>query len=156
MLLASIVVVAVLGMLVAWIASFVDNWSRDWTTNVAETSVDAEDAHLHPLQCDLSPQELASTVVEAVASMQRWSVIEEPKIRSETNDEIELKLEHRTLLMHFRDDVTVTIRPTDRGSILNARSKSRIGTGDLGQNPRNLRQLLAAVMKELERNKKGN
>jgi uncharacterized protein (DUF1499 family) len=53
-------------------------------------------------------------------------------------------------LFRFKDDITV--RVINRGSerVLAAKSRSRVGKGDLGQNPRNLKQLLEAVRTKLE------
>jgi uncharacterized protein (DUF1499 family) len=50
-----------------------------------------------------------------------------------------------TPLMRYKDDIRVRIVPAASGSRVSAESRSRIGRGDLGQNPRNLRELLAAV-----------
>jgi uncharacterized protein (DUF1499 family) len=38
--------------------------------------------------------------------------------------------------------------PESRGSLLRAKSQSRIGKGDLGQNARNLRALVRGLQKE--------
>lgn len=148
-----IVAVAMVVMLAAWIVSYVDDWSRDWNTNVAETTVEANDTNLRPINSTLSPQKLADATLAAVSTLRRWSVVEKSELEPNTEMQpgIRLKLLHSTLLMHFKDDVTVTILGTDGGSVLNARSQSRIGKGDLGQNPRNLRQLHAAVRRELEK-----
>lgn len=45
----------------------------------------------------------------------------------------------------FRDDVVVRVRPDARGSRIDVRSVSRIGTSDLGANARRVREFAAAV-----------
>lgn len=54
-----------------------------------------------------------------------------------------------TSLLHFRDDVRVTISEIGKGARLECRSRSRLGTYDFGQNGRNLRELLREVEREL-------
>jgi uncharacterized protein (DUF1499 family) len=51
----------------------------------------------------------------------------------------------RTFWFGFRDDVVIRITPADGGSVLDIRSKSRIGRGDVGTNARRIRAYLAAV-----------
>ena len=41
----------------------------------------------------------------------------------------------------FYDDITVILR-SERGNSVKATSQSRVGKGDLGQNPRNLKELV--------------
>ena len=64
---------------------------------------------------------------------------------------IALHLVRSTRLIGFRDDVWVLLeeRPDAGGVRLHAESRSRVGKGDLGQNPRNLRELLGWVRQEL-------
>jgi hypothetical protein len=45
----------------------------------------------------------------------------------------------------LKSDVTLRISSDDGGSILRAESISRFGRADLGQSPRNLHELLAAL-----------
>jgi uncharacterized protein (DUF1499 family) len=49
---------------------------------------------------------------------------------------------HRTRVFRFVDDVTIRLEATESGTRIRARSQSRIGKGDLGQNRRNLIELL--------------
>ena len=50
-----------------------------------------------------------------------------------------------TGLFRFVDDVVVRVRPEDRGSKIDVRSKSRDGQGDMGANAARIRALLAAI-----------
>lgn len=50
-----------------------------------------------------------------------------------------------TFWFRFKDDVVIRIRPDGTGSMLDARSLSRIGGGDAGANARRLRRFLAIL-----------
>jgi uncharacterized protein (DUF1499 family) len=136
-----LVPLALLGILVAT----VDDWSRDLTQNYAETSPDAADPALRPIEIAGPPDELTAAVARAVARLPRWV----QGSQEVSGDATVLRLVRTTPLMRFQDDITVRVRPSARGSRLEASSKSRVGKGDLGQNPRNLRELLTAVREEL-------
>lgn len=137
-----VIVVGVVLTLLVIVCLQVDDWSRDWTTNFAETTAEAEDINLRPIESSLSPEKLAGLVVETMKPADRWTV-ESP--RSVEAGRIEIDLVHKTFWMGFKDDVQVTIEASDGGSRLSATSQSRIGKGDLGQNPRNLKDLISRV-----------
>ncbi len=90
-----------------------------------------------------SPEELLEAIRQAVKELPRW--------RLEEATETKLHAVRRTRLLRFEDDVTVTVQPRNRGSEAHFESASRVGKGDLGQNPRNLKEFLAAVNRELSR-----
>lgn len=50
-----------------------------------------------------------------------------------------------TFFFGFKDDVVIRVRPTDGGTRVDVRSKSRVGVGDLGANAARIRRLLAAL-----------
>jgi uncharacterized protein (DUF1499 family) len=143
----------------------VDDWSRDWTENTAITSVDAKDPWLRPGQLAMTPREVAERLERWATGASAWEVVSR-----ESDGPVEhLHLVHKTRLWRFRDDVHVKIEPMEEednpdaalsgveqaGAARNggaemrarvsAKSASRIGKGDLGQNPRNLRELMRAV-----------
>ena len=60
-----------------------------------------------------------------------------------------LNLVHSTRIFRFKDDVTVRTFREDVTTRSVFESTSRIGKGDFGQNPRNLRELLDALDAEL-------
>jgi uncharacterized protein (DUF1499 family) len=135
----------VLGCLVAGLLAIavvlvthVEDWSRDLSTNVAATSDEARDPRLRPIASPLAPADLAERVVSAARSLPRWELVE----RSRDGEFIVLHFVRTTGLLQFQDDIRVRIDPAARGSRLSAESRSRVGKGDLGQNPRNLRELL--------------
>ena len=119
----------------------IDDWSRDWTTNSATTRPDHDDPTLRSKSSSLSPAEVAEKLSEWVDAQPQWELVS----REPVETGFQLTLIHSTRLWRFRDDVTVTIEAGTEGSTINATSQSRIGQGDLGQNPRNLRELLQAI-----------
>lgn len=54
-----------------------------------------------------------------------------------------------TRLFKFKDDVTITVLSENGTSVVNVRSKSRIGKGDLGTNARRIRAFQAELAKRL-------
>lgn len=52
-------------------------------------------------------------------------------------------------LMHFADDVVLIVEPAGTGSIVNMRSRSRVGKSDLGVNYQRIRSFLADLQKWL-------
>jgi uncharacterized protein (DUF1499 family) len=49
-----------------------------------------------------------------------------------------LQFECTTPLLHFKDDITVTVEPVSTGSLVHLRSAARVGWGDLGANTRHV------------------
>jgi uncharacterized protein (DUF1499 family) len=116
----------------------VDDWGRDLSTNVAETSHHATDPLLRPLTASLPPDELARRVREAAVVLPRW------QFEREVTEDSGLRLDfvRTTRLFRFRDDIAVWILDAGEERTIRARSASRLGGADLGQNPRNLRMLM--------------
>ena len=56
----------------------------------------------------------------------------------------------RTSIFRFEDDVVIRIRPDGTGSIVDIRSKSRIGQGDRGANAHRIRTYQAALAARLK------
>jgi uncharacterized protein (DUF1499 family) len=56
-----------------------------------------------------------------------------------------IHLTRRTKLFGFVDDIRLRLEAVESGTHVHGRSKSRVGLSDLGQNRRNLRQLIAAL-----------
>lgn len=87
------------------------------------------------------PDELARAIESAVEKLPSWTL--------EGSQDGTIHAVRRTRIFRFKDDVTVRISERDAGSEATFESASRVGKGDLGQNPRNLQQLLEAVNEEL-------
>jgi len=138
-LLAAGALIAVAG--IASVAVQVEDWGRDLSTNVARTSPEASDSLLRPLQSRAGIEQVAAAVRDAVSGLPRWRLAEEQRADSS----LVLRCERRTRLFRFIDDVEVLIEQQGAVTIVSAVSRSRVGRGDLGQNPRNIRQLFSAL-----------
>ena len=116
--------------------SRIDNWKRDLTTNHARLTDDAADEQLRPPLVRGIPAEVADRIAAWVESQARWSLVNQ-----KTFDEgLEMNLIRVTPIMRFTDDITVILRNEKEGTRVKATSQSRVGKGDLGQNPRNLKE----------------
>ena len=128
------IAVAILVAFVGRIFIGIDDWSRDWSTNYAEVG---------PIGSDSTPDELTDQICLWIGDQPQW------KLQSADRSvptEHRLKLTRNTLILSFTDDIEVKIAGKENGtSDIFASSRSRIGKGDLGQNPRNLKELLSAV-----------
>ena len=120
------------------------DWKRDFTTNVAETSPDADDERLRPLVIPLARDAAVAAVEAAAASLPRWSYLG----RTDGDRSVRLAFTRTTRVFRFVDDVTVRIETAGDASLVNVRSASRLGTGDLGQNPRNIAELFRAIRRQ--------
>lgn len=119
----------------------VDDWSRDLTTNVAETAAGHADARLLPLRV-ARPLAEVQPVLREVAEAQ-------PALRFAGEEDGRLRFERTSALFGFVDDVWLWAEPAGEGCLIQARAQSRVGKGDLGQNPRTLDALLRALEAEL-------
>jgi uncharacterized protein (DUF1499 family) len=101
----------------------------------------ASTARTYPVGAD----ELARAIESAMQGLPRWTVTHA------TQEEIGAV--HRTRIFGFKDDVTVRLTPSPVGAHTNTqaefRSASRMALWDLGKNSRSLRELLAAIDREL-------
>ena len=113
---------------------------RWFTHNVADTDGPTH-SDLTPLPLPLPPDEAVVRIVEVIGRLPRWAVV---AVEGRT-----IRASRRTRLCGFVDDVTLRLDETPTGSFVHARSHSRVGKGDLGQNRRNLRQLFAAVRRDI-------
>lgn len=151
LVIAFIVTPCVVGVL----AIYIENWSRDLTTNRAATDPNDPDPRLRPLERPGPAEAVWEDIAGLIAERPAWSKAEpttplgkdSPLAELWRRDGVgRLTLIHTTRLMRYRDDVWVAVEPLDRDRVrVWAESRSRIGRGDLGQNPRNLRELLAAL-----------
>ncbi|MCO8120371.1 DUF1499 domain-containing protein [Stieleria sp. TO1_6] len=128
----------------AVIALRIDDWGRDWTQNTASLSEDASRAGLRPLHLDDTPQAVADRLRRWTKSQSKWDWVSSES--QELSAQL-IQLTRTTPLFRFVDDVQVTIAPdiATGGTVVQATSRSRIGKGDLGQNPRNLIELTTAL-----------
>ena len=118
--------------------SRIDNWKRDLTTNHARLTDDAADEQLRPPLVRGMPAEVADRIAAWVESQARWSLVNQKTL----DEGLEMNLIRVTPIMRFTDDITVILRNEKEGTRVKAMSQSRVGKGDLGQNPRNLKELV--------------
>jgi uncharacterized protein (DUF1499 family) len=123
----------------------IDDWGRDFSSNHARLDDQAVDPRLRPVQVPISITAVREQMLAWVQTQPRWEVVEV----DQTDGEVILHLIRTTPLLRFVDDIHVTLRPADlsqpdAATQINAESQSRIGKGDLGQNPRNLIELSAS------------
>jgi uncharacterized protein (DUF1499 family) len=92
-----------------------------------------------PLDLPLPPAEALARVESAIRGLPRWQV-ESIDATAGT-----IAATRRTRIFRFTDDVTIRLEPIAAGARVHARSKSRVGKSDFGQNRRNVRELFAVL-----------
>lgn len=135
----------VLAFVVA-LAAQVEDWSRDLSINYAATSPDASDVSLRTLEVAANSEAVRAAIIAFVERSPSWSVNPSVEVSSEPTS---LALIRTSRLFRFDDDVNVSWQPMAAGTKIDVTSQSRVGKGDLGQNPRNIRQLLKAIQTDL-------
>ena len=136
------VVIGVLAVIMLSIFARIDNWRRDWTTNFASLDPAADDPDLRPLTLAESPTELTERIRKWIDSRPKWALASQDLAE---DGSVKIHLTRTTPVLRFTDDIHVVLRPQDQGTTVEAESRSRIGKGDLGQNPRNLKELVQAL-----------
>lgn len=105
----------------------------------AATGEDPNDPALATRRYARPAAEVWREVVRIVANTRDWELSRADKaaLRVEAN--------HYTKTLRFRDEVEVTVSAEGEGARVDARSTSVIGLGDMGQNRRNLIELLTLL-----------
>lgn len=128
----AVAVVAVIALLKSWPV-----------INVVETGRTPEYPDVQPRQYSAGRDRVSDAVLRAVSRMPRWTLIS----RSGQGD---FRVEAKTMLLRFVDDVTIRIAEQGGGTVVNVRSASRVGRGDFGQNARNIRAFLLELDRQME------
>ena len=110
-------------------------WAADTDTNTH--------ADVVPLDLPVPADAAVGRINAVVASLPRWRVESSDAGQNTTH------ATHRTRLWRFVDDVNIRVEPTATGVRVHARSQSRVGKGDMGQNRRNILGLFDALRKRL-------
>ncbi len=92
-----------------------------------------------PLSLDVPPK-VGYDTVYAVVTKRKWAIVDARAPQPGRDGIIEAVA--RTPIMGFRDDVVIRVRPEGAGSRIDARSASRYGFHDFGDNARRLINLL--------------
>ena len=111
--------------------------ARGSGSNFAATSPAATDPRLRPRVLALPPAAAADRVAGALAALRGWRLV--------GRGEGVIQATRTTRLFHFVDDISILLEPAAGGTAVSARSGSRIGRGDFGQNRRNLAELWRAL-----------
>jgi len=111
-----------------------------WATrNWADTD-EGKDPTLTPVDMSMSLAEAVRRIETVIGSLPRWQV-ESVDVSAGI-----VKATRRTRLFRFIDDITIRLELVSPSTTrVHARSQSRVGKGDLGQNRRNLLELLTKV-----------
>jgi uncharacterized protein (DUF1499 family) len=136
-------IVLLLGIGAAW---QIDDWSRDLTTNTATTDEDSPDEDLRPWATPAAVELVAEQIQAVAGQLPGWQFVQ----LDARAGAITVQLVRRSALFQFADDIALRIEPRETGSLVTAQSRSRIGKGDLGQNPRNIKQILRALKLEFK------
>ena len=136
-----ILVLVLIGIVLIGLFSQVENWKRDLSINHASLDPESTDASLHPPVVAESVEEVARRIVQFAENGSLWSV----ESKDLDQDPATIHLTRTTRIFRWVDDIHVRLTKVDDGVRVNAESQSRVGKGDLGQNPRNLRELVAAI-----------
>src|ERR1051326_5491877 len=112
------------------------------TINDVKTGETPEYADLQPQQFT-QPYERVFDAALATAQALTWEVT------AQDRDQGEIRAVATTRVFRFKDDVTITIRREGKGVVVNVRSHSRIGKGDLGANARRIRHFQTELAKRI-------
>lgn len=107
------------------------------TRNWADTD-EGNDSGLAPVDVLLSPPEVLARIEAVIAQLPLWKVEKIDGVGT-------VHATRTTRLFRFVDDITIRLEPIPTGTLIHARSKSRVGIGDFGQNRRNLLEFLGPL-----------
>lgn len=105
--------------------------------NVAATSDSASDPRLRTRLLAGPVAEARARLLEGVKDLPRWRIVD--------SSGPVVWLTRTTRVFRFVDDIHLLLEARGDSVAVHARSASRVGKGDLGQNRRNLAELWAAI-----------
>ena len=117
-------------------------WPR---LNMVETGRTPEYPDLQPREYAASEQRVTEALKTAAGRLSRFAFVGAG--RGPGGSEVHYVAS--TPVLRFKDDVNVRIRREGAKTKVTVRSKSRMGTMDFGQNARNVRELMAALDREM-------
>jgi uncharacterized protein (DUF1499 family) len=98
---------------------------------------------LAPIQLPVPPGEALERARRAAESLS-WEIAEVRPPQGDAADGV-IEARQTSELFRFVDDVVVRVRPADGGSVVDVRSKSRDGRGDMGVNAKRIRAFKMAL-----------
>jgi uncharacterized protein (DUF1499 family) len=111
-------------------------------SNVAVTAPNGREAALRPWVLPAPVHVVQPTLERVIGTLPRWRV-------AGRRDGV-IWAERTTRLFRFVDDVYLLCREREGETVVEIRSASRVGRGDLGQNRRNIRELWRGMQGFLE------
>jgi uncharacterized protein (DUF1499 family) len=112
------------------------------TINDVKTGATKEYPDIQPQRFSQSNEQVFAAAL-ATAQALGW------EIRLSSPSENLIEAVDTTPLMKFKDDVTITLTSEGGQSVVNVRSKSRVGKGDLGTNAKRIHKFQAALAQRL-------
>ena len=112
------------------------------TINDVSTGGTPEYPDIQAQRFEQAPQKVFESAL-ATAQASGWQLTAQDAVKGE------IQAVATTRLWKFKDDVTITVTADGTGSIVNLRSRSRVGVGDLGANARRIRQFQADLAARL-------
>ena len=103
-----------------------------------------------PEYADLLPQRFSQPYERVFAAALTTAQSLDWEVTAQDREQGEIRAVATTRVFRFKDDVTLTISREGDGAVVNVRSHSRIGKGDLGTNARRIRRFQAELTKRLE------
>ena len=135
-ILPTIVASALLALVVT-----IDDWSRDFNTNYAVMTETSEDPDLRPIVFELPAGDVIDAIQEAAERIKNWEFVGSARL----GDSTMVVLERTSRVWSLKDDIVLRVEDLGDRCRLGGESRSRMSYGDLGQNPRNLRRILAEL-----------
>jgi uncharacterized protein (DUF1499 family) len=114
-------------------------WPR---INDVSTGATPQYPDIQPQKFNQPPEKVLEAAVETSKTM-GWDIIEIDRNRGV------IEAVATTRIFRFKDDVTVGVERAGEATIVNIRSHSRVGKGDLGANARRIRAFQAELAKRL-------
>jgi len=118
-----------------------DNAARDMSYPGEEFAKQQRQGYpdLEPLRLSMPPEQAFSRVQLAARSMPGWQITEE------NPQSFRLEGTETSALFRFVDDFVIEVRKSDGGSMVQMRSKSRVGRGDVGVNYKRIKSFFARL-----------
>lgn len=111
--------------------------------NVVETGRTPEYPDIQPRAYRAGPAQVFDAALHAVQRMPRWSLVSHQPATGE------IRVEGRTLVWRFVDDILIRVKVRADDAVVEVRSASRVGRGDFGQNARNIRSFLQELDRQV-------
>ena len=123
-----------------------ENRNRDMTFPEAfAAEIERAYPELKPIVVSIPPHAAYARAMQAAEAMPDW------EIARRDADAMEIEAVATTRLFGFKDDIVVRVRPSGAGgSVVDVRSKSRDGKGDLGANAKRITTYKARIANEGE------